>query len=139
MKHFYVLATLVLLPSLPFASRQPAVATNVSVNAVPPPVVVRLSASPAKYRGHCPATITFNGEISAPPPVQAGPAGTYKFVRSDGHQSGARTFKAGVSNPSTTWRVGGRSTHKFSGWVQIDVFTSIGVTSSRAEFTVECH
>ncbi len=136
----------VLLLLLPFASGQPvgvgahpAVATSVSFTALPPQVVARLTANPPKYRGHCPARITFNGEIIAPPGVTSGAVGTFRFVRSDGHQSPVRRFNAGSSNPSTTWSVGGRSTRRFSGWVQIQILTPSPLTSPKAEFTVECY
>ena len=78
-----------------------------------------LTATPADYRGACPAMIKFTGSITVDAPGKV----TYIFTRSDGATdtiTKTLVFKAaGSKSVSTTWQLGGDMLPYYSGWEAI--------------------
>jgi hypothetical protein len=122
--------------------------------AKPPPTIslsANLSALPTSYRGRCPATIKFDGTITAKGSFLSGPAApdqvAYQFVRSDNSKgpislftiSGTGTFTKQVS---TTWTLSPRGTPPFRGWEQLNVWLTNGalpqMPGPKASFSVTC-
>ena len=111
-------------------------------------VVSTLSASPAAFKGKCPAVITFNGtitvkgKISPNAPVQMG----YTFLRSDGAKGPILYYTIsapGTQAVSTTWTLGGPPLPTYSGWEQLKAWPTshlgFGYSfSDKAYFKVVC-
>jgi hypothetical protein len=97
----------------------------------------RLSASPASYKGSCPAKISFKGVVSA---KKVGSV-QYKFIRSDGAMAPIQTIKfskPGDEIVETTWTLGGASLPTYAGWQAIEIVYPTSLTSNKAEFKVAC-
>ena len=110
-----------------------------------------LSATPAAFRGKCPAVITFNGTITvdgqfgaaAPTPVQIG----YQFLRSDNATGPIAYYTItapGTYAVSTTWTLGGATLPRYTGWEQLKAWPTrhdggFGYAfSPKADFKVVC-
>ena len=108
-----------------------------------------LSATPAAFRGRCPAVITFNGTITVTgkidpdDPVQIG----YQFLRSDnatGPISYYTITEPGTQAVSDTWTLGGAPLPNYSGWEQLKAWPTgheggFGYSfSGNANFSVRC-
>jgi len=96
-----------------------------------------LSASPAKYEGACPATISFSGEVEADGPGMV----QYSFVRSDGATGPVRTlvFKAAGKQPvNSTWSLGSTSLPSYSGWQTVKIISPMQMESKAATFAIQC-
>jgi len=90
-----------------------------------------LEVDPPDYRGPCPVTIKFSGQISV-----SGGSGkvSYKFLPSDGASSPLKTvsFDApGTKSFSTTWSLGGPGLPTYSGWQTIQIIDPIEMKSNQ--------
>lgn len=96
---------------------------------------VTLSASQRSYRGVCPVTIQFRGQIT----TEGTPPGTvsYQFARSDGASAPSQQLDfdtVGTKTVGTSWRLN----RSLRGWQQLVVTSPNRVESTRAGFQVTC-
>ena len=101
-----------------------------------------LNATPAAYDGVCPATIKFNGTISAntyPGVIK------YIFTRSDGAMDTVvktvtlSTFTATSGSVQGTWTLGDPvKLPTYTGWMSIKVLSPNPMESNKANFKVVC-
>jgi len=97
---------------------------------------ISLQAVPDTFRGSCPATIRFEGEIRVTGPATI----TYRFVRSDNATGPIQTItadRAGSLPVLTEWHLGGLGS-SYSGWEQLIVLNQSGASSGQARFSLAC-
>lgn len=98
-----------------------------------------LNATPADYRGGCPAVITFTGTVTTNGPGKV----KYIFTRSDGAiDTITKTLvfkKAGTQNVSTTWTLGGTPLPYYKGWEATKILGAVPFTSNEAGFEIRCN
>ncbi|HYY99351.1 MAG TPA: hypothetical protein VE642_12195, partial [Pyrinomonadaceae bacterium] len=90
------------------------------------------------YRGPCPVTINFTGQITAPADFE----GSYRFARSDDVLSDTGVLRfdlPGTKTVSTSWTLGASGQSSYSGWVALWI-VSMGnlVSEPRADFRITC-
>lgn len=100
-------------------------------------ITAKLSVRPKSYKGLCPATFVFSGEI------KANRSGTveYRFMRSDGSRSGSSTlsfFEPGAQTVTDTWQLGDASLPSYEGWEAIEITSPIKAESGKASFRMTC-
>jgi hypothetical protein len=105
---------------------------------------VTLKAIPESYSGKCPATIKFEGEITATdiekPPLKL----KYRFKRKDGTIGPIETLifdKDGTKKVSTTWTLGGPSLPYYEGTLALEIVSPIVSptgTMDWAYFKIKC-
>jgi hypothetical protein len=125
------------------AERPPVATWPRRLSSVGRQIVADLTVTPLSYTGPCPAVFTFKGVIytNRPSPV------SYKFVRSDGNHSGARTLvfdKEGRQEVSFTWELADTSTSApggvFTGSAVMQVVAPVNmkIQSNEATFRASC-
>ncbi|MFG1962097.1 hypothetical protein [Nonomuraea sp. NPDC049028] len=104
----------------------PAQAAAVSVK------VGRVTVSPARYAGACPATTTFSARVA----VRGASRVTYRWLRGDGHKGAVVT--ATVKAGAVVVRDRQSFAKSTSGWQALQVLSPRKTTSAKARFTVSC-
>jgi hypothetical protein len=89
------------------------------------------------YNGPCPVRINFTGTIFADGPGTV----TYRFIRSDGATSGAKSLtfeERGGKTVSESWTLGGSALSSYEGWVRLENITPQLSQSVQASFKMTC-
>ena len=97
---------------------------------------VSLTADPVKFRGPCPKSINFGGQITVDGPGTV----CYNFLRSDGAMAPVETLTfeaAGTRSVKTSWTLGPFS-QPFPGWQAIQVLSPNPMESKKAGFELIC-
>ncbi|MGW4964783.1 hypothetical protein ACWEPL_46820 [Nonomuraea sp. NPDC004186] len=94
--------------------------------------VGRVTASPARYAGSCPATTAFAAKVA----VRGANRVTYRWLRGDGTKGPIRT--AQVKGGAVVVRDRQMFAASASGWQALQVLSPRKATSAKARFTVSC-
>ena len=97
-----------------------------------------LKADPASFRGTCPKTINFSGNIS----VRGGSGKVaYRFLRSDGAKGPIKTLnftEPGSKTVRTSWKLGAQGRLYEDYWQKIIILEPAPSESNMAKFTLKC-
>jgi len=94
---------------------------------------INLSANPSNYKGICPITVNFEGEISVSKKCKL----QYRFLRSDGKVMPVEVLdfsKKLVNNVKMQWT----TQIDLDGWVSIEILSPVSMKYKKVPFSLKC-